>query len=465
MSISDKVSPPSGRGTSLASVDVQQFIDTQRFGGFQWLIVAICFLIVALDGFDTAIMGFIAPALVDSWGIAASSLGPVMSAALFGLAIGALTAGPLADRYGRRLVLNVSVFFFGLWTLLAATADGVTMLIVLRFLTGLGLGAAMPNAITLTSEYSPARKRAFITMLMFCGFTLGSAAGGLIAAKLIPAFGWRSLLLLGGAMPVVLFVFMLLKLPESPRYLVVHKSDRSDNDARIGALLSRLAPGALKGNEQFSIPEKPDVQQRSSLGVIFVNRLAIGTGLLWFTYFMGLSIIYMLGSWLPTLIRDAGFALDRAAIVTSLFQLGGTAGALLVGYLMDRVSPQRVIAISYAFGGAFIFMVGHASTDLMLLSLTVLGAGFCMSGSQSAMTALAAGFYPTRGRATGVSWMLGIGRFGAICGALVGGIMLKLGWSFTTIFTLLAIPAVLAAIALLLMERYYTGSSGTPASN
>jgi AAHS family 4-hydroxybenzoate transporter-like MFS transporter len=461
MSISDKVSPPPGRGSSLASIDVQQFIDTQRFGSFQWLIVAICFLIVALDGFDTAIMGFIAPALVDDWGIQAATLGPVMSAALFGLAIGALTAGPLADRYGRRLVLNCSVFFFGLWTLLAATADGVTTLIVLRFLTGLGLGAAMPNAITLTSEYSPARKRAFITMLMFCGFTLGSAAGGLIAAKLIPAFGWRSLLVLGGAMPIALFVLMLVKLPESPRYLVI----REGNDARIGALLARISPATIKGGEHFSIPEKPDVQQRSSLGVIFVNRLAIGTGLLWFTYFMGLSIIYMLGSWLPTLIRDAGFALDRAAIVTSLFQLGGTAGALLVGFLMDRMSPQRIIAISYACGGAFIFLVGHASTDLMLLSLTVLGAGFCMSGSQSAMTALAAGFYPTRGRATGVSWMLGIGRFGAIAGALVGGLMLKLGWSFTTIFTLLAVPAVLAAIALLLMERYYTGLSGTPASN
>jgi AAHS family 4-hydroxybenzoate transporter-like MFS transporter len=451
MSISDMVIPPGSERSRRAVVDVQQFIDQQPFGRFQWLILAFCFLVVALDGFDTAIMGFIAPALVDDWGISRAELSPVLSAALFGLAIGALTAGPLADRYGRRLVLNCSVFFFGLWTLLAATADGVTSLVILRFLTGLGLGAAMPNAITLTSEYSPQRKRALMTMVMFAGFTLGSAAGGLIAAKMISAFGWRSILLLGGAMPMLLVAFMLWKLPESPRYLVV----RRGADDKIRALLSRLSPGTLRGGESFSIPEKPDVQNRRPLGVIFVDRLAFGTGMLWFTYFMGLLIIYLLGSWLPTLIRDAGFTLDKAAVVTALFQIGGTFGAVLVGYLMDRMSPQRIIAISYAVGSVFIFSVGHASTDLMWLSLAVLGAGFCMSGSQSAMTALAATFYPTRGRATGVSWMLGIGRFGAIAGAVIGGEMLRLNWSFPTIFTMLAVPALLAAASLTLMERYY----------
>jgi AAHS family 4-hydroxybenzoate transporter-like MFS transporter len=458
MSISDKVIPPAGPRSAGAVVDVQQFIDHRPFGRFQWLIVAFCFLVVALDGFDTAIMGFIAPALVDDWGIPRAALSPVLSAALFGLAIGALTAGPLADRYGRRLVLNCSVLFFGLWTLAAAFSEGVTSLVILRFLTGLGLGAAMPNAITLTSEYSPARKRALMTMVMFAGFTLGSAAGGLIAAHMIDAFGWRSILLLGGVMPIVLFAFMLWKLPESPRYLVV----RHGGDDRIRALLSRMAPGALRGQETFSIPEKPDVQNRRPLGVIFVDRLAFGTGMLWFTYFMGLLIIYLLGSWLPTLIRDAGFTLDKAAVVTALFQIGGTFGAILVGYLMDRMSPQRIIAISYAVGSLFIFSVGHASTDLMWLSLAVLGAGFCMSGSQSAMTALAATFYPTRGRATGVSWMLGIGRFGAIAGAVIGGEMLRLNWSFPTIFSLLAIPALLAATALTLMERYYTRLSKLP---
>ncbi|NKF23760.1 MFS transporter [Solimonas marina] len=417
----------------------------------QWLTVALCFLVVALDGFDTAIMGFVAPALADAWHVARADLAPVLSAALFGLAIGALCAGPLSDRYGRRRVLLVSVLTFGLFTLAAAAASSMTGLIAFRFLTGLGLGAAMPNAITLTSEYGPARRRAFITMIMFAGFTLGSAAGGFIAAAMIPMFGWQSMLALGGVLPLGLFVLLWLWLPESPRFLVV----RQRPAAEVAALLRRIAPLAFTERTRFVIPEKADVSGRSSIAVLFVDRLASGTVLLWLTYFMGLAIIYMLGSWLPTLIRDAGFDLEQAAVVTGLFQLGGTVGAILVGWLMDRISPYRVIAAAYAFGAVFIFAVGRGSGDIVLLAGFVLGAGFCMSGAQSAMSALAAAFYPTRGRATGVAWMLGIGRFGAIAGAMLGGVLLQLGWHFASIFALLAVPALIAAAALLIKEKIY----------
>ncbi|HXZ10355.1 MAG TPA: MFS transporter, partial [Paraburkholderia sp.] len=190
-------------------VDVRAFIDSQRFTPFQWMILILCFLVVAADGFDTAAVGFIAPSLVQQWGVARASLGPVISAALVGLGIGALGAGPLADRIGRKTVLVLSVFFFGLWSLVASRATSIESLTLLRLFTGLGLGAAMPNAVTLMSEYAPARTRSVAVNAMFCGFSCGLALGGISSAWLIPHFGWPSVLIAGGVGPIILTILLL----------------------------------------------------------------------------------------------------------------------------------------------------------------------------------------------------------------------------------------------------------------
>ncbi|WP_454724556.1 MULTISPECIES: MFS transporter [Cupriavidus] len=428
------------------SVDVQQFIDKQPFSRFQWMILVLCFLIVAADGFDTAAIGFIAPVLAREWGIARAHLGPVLSAALFGLAAGALVAGPLADRFGRKRVLVGSVLCFGGWSTASAFAGSIEALTALRFLTGLGLGAAMPNAVTLMSEYAPARRRALAVNAMFCGFTLGSSAGGFIAAWLIPRHGWQAVLLAGGIAPLALAVVLMLCLPESVRFMMARKADA----ARIAAALSRIRPGALRGGERFHIHEPASsATAASSLRAILMPGFALGTVLLWTTYFMGLLIFYLLTSWLPTLISDAGFPIEKAALVTALFPLGGGIGTLAVGWLMDRGHPWRVVAFTYALTGALVYAVGHGAGDLFLLSVLVFAAGTCMNGAQSSMPTLAAGFYPTRCRATGVAWMLGIGRFGGIAGALLGAHILSMGWSFGKIFGLLSLPAFVATAALL----------------
>ncbi len=160
------------------TIDIQAFINEHPFTRYQWMILALCFITVAMDGFDTAIIGFIASDLVQEWGVEKSALGPVMSAALVGLAVGALTAGPLADRIGRKKVLIMSIVVFGGFSLLTAFATSLNQLTLLRFLTGLGLGAAMPNAATLMSEYAPERRRALLVNLMFVGFPMGSSLGG-----------------------------------------------------------------------------------------------------------------------------------------------------------------------------------------------------------------------------------------------------------------------------------------------
>src|SRR5208337_4983083 len=197
------------------SVNVTKFIDSHPFSAFQWLIFAVCFVIVLMDGFDTAAIGYIAPSLIKEWGVTRPDLGPVLSAALLGLAFGATLSGPLADRLGRKLMLFWSVLWFGIACLASSYSANLDQLTIMRFLTGMGLGAAMPNAVTLMSEYCPEKRRSFLTNAMFCGFPLGAALGGFLAAWIIPNFGWRGVLLLGGATPLVLAVLILFALPES----------------------------------------------------------------------------------------------------------------------------------------------------------------------------------------------------------------------------------------------------------
>jgi AAHS family 4-hydroxybenzoate transporter-like MFS transporter len=203
------------------SVDVRAFINERPMSKFQWLILGLCFLVVAVDGMDVAIMGFIAPEILREWQVSKAAFGVVMSAAPFGLVLGALIAGPSSDRYGRKTVLTLSVAVFGVFTVLTAHSQNVTEMALLRLLTGVGLGAAMPNASTLLTEYVPERSRSLLVTLMFTGFNLGSGAVGFLAAAVIPGHGWRAVLELGGAMPLVLAPLLALLLPESCRFLAV----------------------------------------------------------------------------------------------------------------------------------------------------------------------------------------------------------------------------------------------------
>jgi len=427
------------------SLDVQSFINQQPLSRYQWRVVLLCFLIVFLDGLDTAAMGFIAPALSQEWGIDRASLGPVMSAALIGMVFGALGSGPLADRFGRKGVLVGAVLVFGGFSLASAYATNVDQLLVLRFLTGLGLGAGMPNATTLLSEYTPERLKSLLVTSMFCGFNLGMAGGGFISAKMIPAYGWHSLLVIGGVLPLLLALVLMVWLPESARFLVV----RNRGTDKIRKTLSPIAPQVVAEAGSFSVPEQKAVAARSVFAVIFSGTYGLGTMVLWLTYFMGLVIVYLLTSWLPTLMRDSGASMEQAAFIGALFQFGGVLSAVGVGWAMDRYNPHKVIGIFYLLAGVFAYAVGQSLGNITVLATLVLIAGMCVNGAQSAMPSLAARFYPTQGRATGVSWMLGIGRFGAILGAWSGATLLGLGWNFEQVLTALLVPAALATVGVI----------------
>ncbi|CAG9234914.1 Gallate transporter [Paraburkholderia tropica] len=430
---------------SADAVDIKGFIDGRRMSGWQWLVLALCFLIVTLDGLDTAVMGFVAPVVMKEWGISRAAFGPVMSAAMVGLAIGALVAGPFADRIGRKKVLIGSVGCFGLFSLLCAFAQTPTELVALRFLTGLGLGAAMPNSTTLLSEYVPSKSRSLLLTIMFTGFNFGSGGGGFIAAALMPHFGWRGVFVFGGVLPILFVPVLMLLLPESARFLLVRRFSAE----RIAATLSRVCGHRFAQGTRFTSPE-PAVIAKAPVRMLFSDGYAMSTLMLWVTYFMGLLIIYLLTGWLPTLIKDAGLPVERAAAITGMFQLGGTVGAIVVGFAMDRMDRNVVIGAAYLLGGVFIFALGMGSLQSSMLTLLVTCAGFFMSGAQTGLNALAPSCYPTRARATGVSWMLGFGRLGGILGSFVGGVLLSLGFSFAAVFSVLAVPALIAAVAILL---------------
>jgi AAHS family 4-hydroxybenzoate transporter-like MFS transporter len=406
-----------------------------------------CFVIVLMDGFDTAAIGFIAPSLLSEWHIGKAALVPVLSAALFGLAGGALFSGPLSDRCGRRLVLTFSVMLFGVSCLASAYSRDLAELTTLRFITGVGLGAAMPNAVTLMSEFCPDSRRATIVNLMFCGFPLGAAFGGFIAAWVIPQFGWRSVLLFGGAVPLLLAVLLVLRLPESIRYMVV----RQQPVEKIRKVLVRISEDARLA-EAFVMKESVGhVAGSGGIRVVLSRTFILGSVMLWLCYFMGLVIFYGLVNWMPVLLKDAGLTAQRAALVSALFPLGGV-GTVLCGMLMDRFNPNRVVAAAYALGAFSVYAIGQAIGNMGLLICAVFIAGVLVNTAQASMPALAAAFYPTAGRGTGVAWMLGVGRFGGIAGSFLVAQLSRQHVSLPGIFTVVAMSGAVACVALLVKQ-------------
>ena len=438
--------------------ELQALIDAAPIGAMQWRVIICCFLVVMMDGFDTAAIGFIAPAIREHWQLSAADLAPLFGAGLLGLTAGALLCGPLSDKLGRKRVIEWCVALFGLFSLLSAFSPNLEMLIVLRFLTGLGLGGAMPNTITMTSEYLPSRRRGALVTLMFCGFTLGSALGGIVSAQLVAVIGWHGILVLGGVLPLALFFGLLVALPESPRWLV----RRQRPQAQINRTVSAMT-GERYENTEFWLDE-PAATQKGSISQLFAGRQLTITLMLWVVFFMSLLIIYLLSSWMPTLLNHRGIDLQHASWVTAAFQVGGTLGALLLGVLMDKFNPFWVLAVSYALGAVCIVMIGLSENGLWLMALAIFGTGIGISGSQVGLNALTATLYPTQSRATGVSWSNAIGRCGAIVGSVSGGMMMAMNFSFDTLFFVIAVPAAVSAVMLTLLTLVVRLSSRVPES-
>ncbi|WP_213878715.1 aromatic acid/H+ symport family MFS transporter [Pseudomonas sp. dw_358] len=427
-----------------SAIDVKAWIDSRSISRYQWFVLGLCALIILFDGYDAAVMGFIAPALMHDWGMAPAQMGVILGAGMFGVALGALIAGPYSDRLGRKRVLLVSVLCFGVFCLLSSFARGPNEMAVLRFLTGLGLGAVMPNCVTLVSEYMPQGRRGLMITLMYCGFNIGSGAGGFVAAALLPVGGWKAVVMLGGLCPLAIIPVLLWMLPESALYMVV----RNKSQDKIRHLLQRMG-GVFEPATRFVL-HTPAIDKKAQVLKLFSNGYAQGTLMLWLTYFMGLFVIYLLNGWLPTIMRTNGFSMEKAAITAGLFQLGGTLGGLLVGTLMDRFQAKKqVIGMAYLLGMSCLLAEGICDFGPYWLAVLVFVSGVCVNGAQTGLQAFSPSFYPTEMRATGVSWMHGIGRSGAIISSSMGGLLLGVFPGTTSIFIVLSIPAFCAAMAII----------------
>src|ERR1700681_4420074 len=443
---------------SASVVDVAGYIDQQPVGAFQIRLLFTCAAVLFLDGFDTQAIGYVAPALAKEWGLTKAALGPVFSAGLFGLMIGALVFGPLADRIGRRKIIVFSTLAFGIGALATAFIRDVNTLLMIRFLTGLGLGGAMPNTIAMTSEFSPHRRRATMVMIMFCGFSLGAAVGGLLAAALIPQFGWRSVFVVGGVAPLPLVPILALRLPESVRFLAL--TGRANE--RVAQLLGFISPRASFAPATQFVVHEPGLAGIPVLHLFKSGRTPV-TLLLWVVFFMSLLDLYFLSNWLPTVLNDLGASVSSAAAIGSMLQVGGVVGTFALGSIIDRFS-FRALALVYFIAVFAVGAIGQLGHSAIFVSMAIFAAGFCIVGGQIAANALAAGFYPTAVRATGVGWALGIGRVGSIVGPLVGGALLIARWSTEAVFMAAATAALCAALAAFSLGRMAgMGGSGKDA--
>jgi AAHS family 4-hydroxybenzoate transporter-like MFS transporter len=425
----------------LAVANLSEIIDGREIGAFQKRVVALCAAIAFVDGIEGQLAGYIAPALRQDMGLSPSELGVFLAAGPLGLFFGGLFIAPLADRLGRRPILIACVTLFGICSLLTATSTSLLMLDGFRFLTGLGVGGALANSISLTAEYSPLRRRSLMVAIMLLGFITGSAAVGLISSQIVPVLGWRSVLVVGGVLSLLLVPFLYFTLPESIRFLAAREGSKDE----VVRLVNRVDPSLIMDRDTRVVIGELH-EDSVSVAALFRDGRARTTLLLWTVYFMSLLTLYLMSSWLTTHVRDLGFAVSVSILVGTLFQVGGVFGTFF-GWMVDRLGAGLTIVSAYATGAVAIVCIGLAGASLPLLVVTVLLAGFGIIGGQSATNARAAISYPTQIRSTGVGWATGIGRIGSIIGPTLAGVIVQATGSTESIFFLAVIPPLCACLA------------------
>ncbi len=427
------------------TLDIAKSIDERGIGGFQILVLALCFIIMVIDGYDAQAVGFVAPLISMQWGVAKSSFGPVFVSGLFGMAAGALLFGLIADRFGRKVIIICCFLTFGILTIGKAFASSIVALSILQLLAGLGIGGAMPNAIALVSEYAPVNRRSLMIAVASAGYSVGASGAGFLTARLAGVYGWQVTFLVGGVAALAMVPVLIMLLPESIRFLVLSGAEHS----KVIAIFRKV---------DRRLPAKTDFIPTSSehklagfpVAHLFREGRTGMTILLWLGVFMDLLVIYYMTSWLPVTIHGVGgISVEDAAIAAALFSAAGVIGAPVIGQLMDRFGPVRMLALSFFLASVCIAFTGSLAASHTALKIIIFLAGFFSVGAHVGISALAGELYPTFMRATGVGWALGIGRFGSLISPVLGGLLLAWQWPVTSIFMAVALPALLAALFVL----------------
>lgn len=442
------------------TMHVNSVFDESGFTFFQYLVCSICFLVTFLDGFDLTIVGVALPKLAEHLASEPKALGLALSAGQFGPLVGAIVLGMLADRWGRKWMLFISAVTFGLFTFLTVYITTPQELAVCRFLAGIGLGGAVPNALTLGSEYAPKRSRAMIVAAMYAGMPFGAMTGGLLAAYLIPHFGWQSLFYFGGCAPILISLVVAFALPESLSFLA--KRDRPRDIERIRKIVARIVPDLIDDNTIQFVTENNE-KSGGAVKRLFTEGRGLTTLLLWLICSSALYMLWILITWAPTLLRNSGATVQQYSLAYACISLGAVISSIFIGRLLDKSNPFKVLQVGFILGAISLvaFGVGAGSGSFIVIAILSVICGMCINGSQAGTLAVATLAYPTDIRATGIGWTYAVAKVGAMIAPLTGGYMLSQNWSVSQLCNVNALAGLLTAAALVILgKRIAKGSDG-----
>jgi AAHS family 4-hydroxybenzoate transporter-like MFS transporter len=431
--------------------DVDDFLDTRKVGWPHLKIVILLVLAMMIDGYDIFVTGYTLPVLAKGLHVAPQDLTGVFVLQQLGLLIGTFVVGPVADRFGRRTTLLVGIACFSVCTLAVTQVTNVGQFLVIRFISSIFFSSVIPNSIALSSEVAPRRLRAGAVSLVFCGYTGGNFIGAIVQAWFLEPFGWQSAFWIGGLMPVAVFILLFLFLPESIRFRTL----RNPNDRRIGDLLRRIDPGLrFDGTERFVMRAPEAKAPRAPIVSLFSDGRLRSTLLLWAAFLSTFIVSHLIGSWNTTVLHNVGgLSLQRLALIASFSTAAGIIGTGTSGFIMDRFGPTRVLPLFLTGAAIAIACLGLVDLHSPMILVVAVASGYFSNSGLGGLNALGAVLYPTRMRATGVSWAAGAGRLGGMLGPVFGGAMLAQHWSLSPIYICAGAPALAAAAAILFIGR------------
>ncbi|RKP44463.1 MFS transporter [Pararobbsia silviterrae] len=428
--------------TASSPVNLSRLIDERPIGRMQIATFVLCASVAFLDGIDSQSIGIAAPFIARTLHLDKAQLGFVFSAAVLGAVLSAMALGSLADRIGRKRVLIGSVVLFGIGTFVTGYASSYATLIAWRVLSGIGLGGAVPCFIALASEYSPRRRRATITSLLWAAFPLGGMVGGFANAYLLRHFDWHWMFVVGGLVPLGLAAVLAWRLPDSAGFLAT-------GDARETALLRVVARLGLPTDRRYVV----DVERREGapLRALFAEGRVLATALLALTFFMAFGTLAVVVLWFPVLLRADGMAAADTAVVIGFHGLGALIGMAIVGRLIERFGAARVLVPALIVGAAVTAMTGQAGTSVAATSLGLASIGVFVGIGASGAIALAVLFYPSEMRSTGVGWSMGMGRLGQVVAPIAFGALIQHDVDAAHVLLVLSVAPALAAVAVAIM--------------
>ncbi|UEL28098.1 MFS transporter [Pseudarthrobacter sp. L1SW] len=427
--------------------NVQDVIDKTPMGAKRWSVVALCFVIALLDGFDTQSIAFIGPAIADDFGLQATDMTWVITASTIGMCAGAMTLGTFGDRIGRKKTILLALILFGVFSLAGAFAQTLEQIVVLRFLIGLGMGGATPALLALTAEFSPKARRGTFMTLVLLGLPGGALLGGLVAAAWLPVMGWRGIFLVGGVLPLALLLVCAKLLPESPVFLATRRNPVAQAQAR--RIMEAMFGQPVDPEAELITEDKKS--DRTSVAALFSARYRVVTIAVFATYLLNWIAWYLLLLWMPTALKALGLAGSQAAMGTVTVNGAFILFAIPLSIILPRVNARKLLLAMFGAGILIALGLGLAGSNFALVFVLIGLAGFGIGGQQLALNYLIANAYPTQLRATATGWGIGIGRLGSIVGSALGGLILG-GLGVSGYFMALAVPLILAAVATLLVR-------------